>query len=84
MGAPVFHSHRAAPRNPPTRTGAAPTTGADGATEDTGVDGHALPEVVLNREHSDYMWATREQLAELPLAWHVDRVLGLRQPPTDE
>ncbi|MBP2331862.1 hypothetical protein JOF33_000561 [Corynebacterium freneyi] len=39
---------------------------------------------MLNREHSDYLWATREQLAELPLAWHVDRVLGLRQPPTDE
>lgn len=69
---------------------AAVDTRAAGAAEGTGVDGaagpggHALPEVVLNREHSDYMWATREQLAELPLAWHVDRVLGLRQPPTDE
>ena len=45
---------------------AAVDTRAAGAAEGTGVDGaagpggHALPEVVLNREHSDYMWATRE------------------------
>lgn len=34
------------------------------------------PEVTLTREHSDYLWATHEELAELPLAWHVGRVLG--------
>lgn len=34
-------------------------------------------DVALTREHSDHLWATREELAELPLAWHVGRVLGL-------
>ncbi|WP_295629332.1 NUDIX hydrolase [uncultured Corynebacterium sp.] len=34
-------------------------------------------DVVLTREHSDYLWATREELAELPLAWHIGRVLDL-------
>ena len=34
------------------------------------------PKVTLTREHSDYLWATPDELAELPLAWHVGRVLG--------
>ncbi|MFD5869126.1 NUDIX hydrolase [Corynebacterium sp. NPDC060344] len=48
--------------------------------DDAGAHGEAdntEKDVVLTREHSDYLWATREQLAELPLAWHVGRVLGL-------
>lgn len=43
-------------------------------------DAHELDDdavVTLTREHSDFLWATREDLAELPLAWHVGRVLGL-------
>lgn len=43
---------------------------------DGNAGGQARADVVLTREHSDFLWATREQLAELPLAWHVGRVLG--------
>lgn len=55
--------------------------GADAGADATEVDAtetrDAEAEVVLTREHSDYRWATREELAKLPLAWHVSRVLGL-------